>query len=211
MISKRRMIERIGTFAEGGCFIWGLLFDNWSPILAVAGYWMEEAIIFLLTVIALIRIKIIKGSVIHLGTYVFVYGFFFFIHTVFFLILAGMTANVSPASDAIINAFFHWITGSTIYFSRSITVELMIIFTVVLAGSIYTMHFRTRSGDPGDIINLSFGPLIAMHFLLIFGNGVIMLTGAPFALAAVLVAIKILIDLSGFADKGSPIIAPEEK
>jgi K+ transporter len=89
--------------------------------------------------------------------------------------------------------------------------ELLLITAVVIAGSLYTMHFRLRSGDSGDIINRSFGPLIATHFLLIFGNGVIMMTGAPYALAAIIVAVKLLIEVTGFADRGSPIIPPEEK
>ena len=77
---------------------------------------------------------------------------------------------------------------------------------------LYTVIFRIRRAgpDPSVIINRSLGAIIAPHFILLFGIGGIMLADAPSALVVVLIMVKVLIDLSGFADRGSAVVSPEE-
>ncbi len=207
-----KIAGRISSLCEAAYFGWGVLVAKWSPMLMAAGYWIEEALMFVVTAVALFYIWRKKGSRVFMGRYLFVYGFFLFVHTVFFLVLAAITSKADRVSDAFIDAFFDWITGSSINLPSEISSSLAVTFLVILAVVIYAVVYRVKStnGDPSVLINRSFGAVIAPHFLIIFGAGGILLTGAPYALAVVLVAVKLLIDVTGFGDRGSAIVADDE-
>ncbi|MBN2077426.1 MAG: hypothetical protein JW838_00575 [Spirochaetes bacterium] len=209
---RTRITGTIGSAAEGIYFIWGMLFAGWSPMLAAFGYWVEEAVVYLVTLTALIIMKIARGRRMFIPRYTFIYGFVLFVHTIFFLILAGITAKSDPAAEELFEAFFRIFVRGGLDCPRRIMTDLIIITAVVAAGTLYTVVLRIlRSGpDPSVLVNRSFGAIIAPHFLLLFGIGGIMLTEAPSALVVVLIIVKVLVDLSGFADRGSPIVSPDE-
>jgi hypothetical protein len=209
---RSRAIGAIGSAVEGGYFIWGMLFAGWSPMLAAFGYWVEEAVVYLVTLAALIVMKMVRGGRMFIPRFTFIYGFVFFVHTIFFLILAGITAKSDPVAEKLFEAFFRIFVRVGLSWPREIIADIAIITAVVTAGTLYTVFFRIRrsGSDPSVIVNRSFGAIIAPHFLLLFGIGGIILSGAPSALVVVLIIVKVLIDLSGFADRGSPIVSPGE-
>lgn len=205
-------LNRAGVLAEGVYFISGVLMLKWSPMLMATGYWIKEAVMFVVTACALIYIRMKKDRKIFLGRYFFFYGFFLFGHTVLFLALAAITSGTDKVSSDIIDAFFALLRGNSMYFEPDTASSLAITFFVILFTVIYTVVSRISysAGDTSVLINQAFGAIIAPHFLIILGAGAILLTGAPYALAAVLAAIKLLVDMTGFALKGSVIVSVDE-
>ena len=212
MKTRARITGAIGSVAEGLYFTWGMLFAGWSPMLAAFGFWIEEAAVYLVTLSALVVMRIARGKRMFIPRFAFIYGFVFFVHTVFFLILAGITSSHDPVAEELFSAFFGILARGSAHLPRGLMTDLFLITAVVAAGTVYTVTVRVRrsEGDPSVIVNRSFGAIIAPHFLLLFGIGGIMLTEVPSALVVVLIAVKILVDLSGFADRGSPVISPDE-
>ncbi len=210
---RKRVIGATGSAVEGVYFIWGILFAGWSPMLAAFGYWVEEAAVYLVTLAALVIIKIARGGRMFIPRFTFIYGFVFFVHTIFFLILAGITSKSDPVAEELFETFFRIFVRGGLSWPRGILTDIAVITAVVTAGTIYTVIVRIRrSGpDPSVIVNRSFGAIIAPHFLLLFGIGGIILNGAPSVLVVVLIIVKVLVDLSGFAERGSPIISPGER
>lgn len=208
----KEIASRAGALAEGLYFVFGVLLLKWSPMLMAAGYWIQEATMFAVTAVALVYIKLKNGGKVFLGRYLFIYGFFFFGHTIFFLILAALTSGADSVSDEIIDGFFNVLRGYEPDLPPEINSSLAITFIIVLATVVYSVAFRVKSasGNPAVLINRAFGAIIAPHFLIIFGGGGIMLTGAPYALAVVLVAIKILFDMTGFSARGTVIVSDDE-
>ena len=68
---------------------------------------------------------------------------------------------------------------------------------------------KWQTVDIADIVNKSFGSFITPHLVIVLGMGTIILTGTPHYLAIVLVLIKVLMDLTGFGEKGGQIIEKE--
>ncbi|TFH39376.1 MAG: hypothetical protein E4G96_09165 [Chrysiogenales bacterium] len=212
MKPSKRMIGIIGSTAEGIYFVWGILFAGWSPMLAAFGYWIEEAVVFLVTLAALFIMRIWSGKRMFIPRFAFIYGFMFFIHTIFFTILAGYMGKSDPAAEKIFEVFFWLFLRGNFHYPYGIMTDLVIITAVVTASCLYTVILRIRRAgpDPSVIINRSLGAVISSHFLLLFGIGGIMLADAPSALVVVLIVVKILIDLSGFSNRGSAVVTVEE-
>jgi len=212
----KRIFEKFAPIVEGGYFIWGLLFVGWSPIMIVIGYWIEEVVNLILTTFSLIILRIKGRKPIYLGKLLFFYGVFLFAHTVFVLILLGITSKENSIGKSFFEAFILWVTGHGFQLEGGLSHELIKISLVVTLGIIYSLYHsifkkgKWKTINTGEIVNRSFSSIIAPHLIIIFGIGSIILFNAPGSLAIVLVIIKIIVDVAGFGEKGAQLIVTDE-
>ncbi len=210
--AKLHIFNKLNSIFLGGLFIWGLLFAGWSPMLVVAGYWIEEMFTFLLTGITLIILRISGRKPIYFGKFFLVLGSFFVAHTIFILVLAGFAAKTDPMAEQVFMAIFYPIAGSALELDPVFLNNMLYITSLAFFGILYSLFksvfFRGKwkTINIAELVNKSFGAFIAPHLVIILGMGTIIITKTPVYLAIVLVLIKVLIDLSGFGSKSGQII-----
>ncbi len=212
---KFQFLNKINSIILGGLFIWGLLFAGWSPMLVIAGYWIEELLTFLLTGIALLILRISGRKPVHFGKFLLVLGSFFIAHTIFIIILAGFASKSDPMAEQVFLAIFYPIARVALELDPGFLGSMQNIAVVAFLGLLFNLYRsvfskgKWRTVDTADIVNRSFGAFIAPHLVIILGMGTIILTSSSGYLAIVLVLIKVIIDISGFGDKGGQIIEKE--
>lgn len=210
--------KNLGRILTALFFCGGLLFGGWSPIVILLGYWMEEAITGLFTFAFFTGVNVRRRQLRDTFMYAFIYGVFFFGHTIFVLIITGISSDKAPAARQIFEGFMGMLGGRSFYLEQGLGQELGLTLLVICASVLYTLFRKIRTTrkpedggvDADTIANQSFGALILPHFIIIFGVAGIVLTGAPGALTVALVAVKLLLEMSGFADKGSPIFGKKD-
>ncbi len=213
--TKLNIFNKLNSIFLGGLFIWGLLFAGWSPMMVVAGYWVEEFFTFVLTGITLIILRISGRKPIYFGKFLLVLGSFFIAHTIFILVLAGFAAKTDPMAEQVFIAIFYPIAGSALELDPVFLNDMLYITSLAFLGILYNLYKSVfykgnwKTINTAELVNKSFGTFIAPHLVIILGMGTIIITKTPAYLAIVLVLIKVSIDLSGFGSKGGQIIKSE--
>ncbi len=213
--TKFQFLNKINSIILGALFIWGLLFAGWSPMIVIAGYWVEELFTFLLTGLTLLILRFSGRKPVYLGKFLLVLGSFLIAHTIFIIILAGFASKSDPMAEQVFLAVFYPLAGGALELDPGFLTSMQNIAAVAFLGLVFNLYRsvfhkgKWQTVNIKDIINKSFGAFIAPHLVIILGMGTIILTSSPGYLAIVLVLIKVFIDISGFGEKGGQIVGKE--
>lgn len=209
---KLKILYKLGSILMGGFFIWGLLFAGWSAIMVVAGYWIEEVLTFIFTGITLLLLRLSGRKPVYFGRFFFFLGTFLVFHTIFILILAGITSINDPMALGLFEMILYPFAKGNLVLNPSFLKAIKEITLLVLGSILYSLYFSVihkgvwKNMDIGGLINKSLSSFIAPHLIIIFGIGAFVLLGVPDYLAIILVIIKVGIDTTGFGSKGGQIV-----
>ncbi len=209
---KLQILNKLGSIIMAGFFIWSLLIADWSAIMVVAGYWVEEVLTFVLTGITLIILRLSGRKPIFLGKFIFFLGTFLIFHTIFILILAGIASKSDPMALELFEMMLYPFARGNLLLDQSFLDAMIEVSLVVLGSVLYSLYFsvihrgKWRYMDIGELVNKSFSSFIAPHLVIMFGIGAFIFLGVPDYLAVILVMIKVFLDISGFGSKGGKLI-----
>ena len=108
---KNLILQKINFSAifSNSIFIIGLLLLNWSTVLIIFGYWIEELIGFIFLIVKYIILKVSrKQEKTYAGGIIFAYAFFMFGHLVFLLIFFGISAAKDINAKLIFDNIFYF-------------------------------------------------------------------------------------------------------
>lgn len=204
--------DKFPAILESGYFAYGLLLAGWSPVFVMFGYWMEEFVNYFFSLAKMIKVrrerKAPAGMVFY---FIFIYGFFWFVHTVFFLVICGFFAKRDIAAKNIIDYFLDsLILGGRANFTKDFIPSTLILLAVVILYSSLKYYFgfirkkRHLEWNLTQTMNSSFGPIIAPHLIIIFGLGAIIAFNLHSAFAIIIVIVKFLMDWFDFGNKPNP-------
>ena len=196
----------------------GVLFLGWSVWAIIILYWLENGVIGVFNVLKILRSEgaaedpmsgprlngrpanaMTRGGVATFFT--MHYGIFWVVHGIFVLTLPVFGSIGTPGSPSMVDG-----------------VDPVVILVALGALAIshgvsfwfnYLGRGEYRTATAGRLMGAPYGRLIILHMTIIFGALAISMTGAPVAAVAILVGLKIVMDL-GFhlaEHRAKPVIA----
>lgn len=165
--------------------LWGVLFLGWELFDVMFLYWLESAIIGFFFILRFFHVAGVL-SVILIPFFVFHYGMFMGVHFIFIYALFGEQGSVGFPNLAILVSLIRpiWPAFGAL---------------VVSHGFSYVYNFlgnkEYRTYTPENLMSAPYRRIIIMHVTIIFGGFATMALGTPVAALALLIGIKLLVDV----------------
>lgn len=182
--------------------LFGVLFLGWNLLHIMLIYWTESAIVGFYNVIRMLVINPAKSTFL-VPFFCFHFGMFMFVHLIFIATLTsfpGILTGSPPKSGFLLNI-------------ESIKNLLLPVAALFISHSIslFTNFFKREEYKKRTIQQQMFIPyrrIIVMHLTLIFGAFIIIPTGQPMLLIALMTIIKTILDVMAHLHEHSAKATP---
>jgi hypothetical protein len=199
--SKQSFLQKINfsAFFSNSIFIVGLLFLDWSTVLIIFGYWIDEVIGFIFLIVKYIILKVSrKKEKISAAGIIFAYGFFMFGHLVFILIFLGIFSARDPHAQLLFENLFYFILGRFYALEPEFLQSLLLIVPVALFAACFSLFkdFLAKKKYMGLDLAVfekkAFTPIIMPHFIIVLGGFLIVMLKGHAKFALILIAAKLI-------------------
>ncbi len=204
-----RLVEKLGPLVAGIYFIYGILVVKWSVMPVIMGYWVEEMVYWILTMLLLWWMQARRNESMNIRRYAGTWALFCLGHSVFIAIFAGFFYLKDKPGSYLFDMLIKWRTGEQNLLPPGSGGEIAMSLLLVTAGVIYTLYqrfirtARWRTADAETVSASSFGSVVVTQFIIVLGGAAIVYTRSTAYLAIVLIAAKVLFEMSGYVDKAT--------
>lgn len=177
--------------------LYGAMFGGWSIEDIMLVFWMENVIIGVMNNVKFMTVATIgktPSAIAAIPFFTFHYGLFTLVHGAFIMAFFGdgthfAKGSISDGDMAYMGSLFLW--GSPLFFAAfSLFVSHLFSYFVNFIGK-----GEYKSADPQILMFTPYGRVVVLHLTVLLGGAIVEFLGAPALALALLVVLKILLDL----------------
>ncbi len=204
-----RLVEKLGPLVAGVYFIYGILVEKWSAMPVILGYWAEEMVYWILTMLLLWWMQSRRNESMNIRRYAGTWALFCLGHSVFIAIFAGFFYLKDKPGSYLFDLLINWMIGKQSLLPPGSGGEIAMSLMLVTAGVVYTLYQRFirtgrwKTADAETVSASSFGSVVVTQFIIVLGGAAIVYFKTTAYLAIVLIAAKVLFEMSGYVDRAT--------